>query len=85
MVSSLVTDKVFLPIGGSDPTIVATLSSDKCANIRTLLKDAVGKRLMSDRRIGCLLSGGLDSSLVTALVVECMKENGHHYGLKGAP
>ncbi|KRT78921.1 hypothetical protein AMK59_8604, partial [Oryctes borbonicus] len=46
------------------------LSNDVLANIRTLLTQAVKKRLMSDRRIGCLLSGGLDSSLVASLVVK---------------
>ena len=42
--------------------------NDLQENIRTTLTEAVKKRLHSDRKIGCLLSGGLDSSLVTALV-----------------
>ena len=39
-------------------------------NIEKKLDVAVKKRLMSCREIGCLLSGGLDSSLITALVVK---------------
>lgn len=44
------------------------------ANIKTLLIMAVKKRLMTDRRIGCLLSGGLDSSLIAALLVREAKK-----------
>lgn len=40
--------------------------------IRETLINAVKKRLMTDRPIGCLLSGGLDSSLVTAILVKLL-------------
>jgi asparagine synthase (glutamine-hydrolysing) len=36
--------------------------------VRELLTQAVDKRMMSDRVVCCLLSGGIDSTLVTALV-----------------
>ncbi|XP_076620658.1 asparagine synthetase [Colletes latitarsis] len=49
-------------------------NTDVHGNIRTLLSAAVNKRLMSDRKIGCLLSGGLDSSLIAALLVKYAKE-----------
>ena len=80
--ASLAETKQFLPIGGCDPSTVATLQpKDPHANIRLLLKKAVQKRLLADRRIGCLLSGGLDSSLIAALLVQCMKEEGYKYKL----
>lgn len=42
--------------------------------VRNTLRSAVKKRLMADRLpIGCFLSGGLDSSIVAALIVENMK------------
>ncbi|XP_064629129.1 asparagine synthetase [glutamine-hydrolyzing]-like [Lineus longissimus] len=61
-------------------------------NIRSLFEAAVEKRLMSMRRIGCLLSGGLDSSLVASLVAKKIKEHHLPYplqtfsiGMQGSP
>uniref|UniRef100_A0A3Q1H5K7 Asparagine synthetase [glutamine-hydrolyzing] n=1 Tax=Acanthochromis polyacanthus TaxID=80966 RepID=A0A3Q1H5K7_9TELE len=51
-------------------------------NIRTLFENAVRKRLMSHRRIGCLLSGGLDSSLVAATLVKLAKEEKLQYPIQ---
>lgn len=51
-------------------------------NIRKLFAAAVEKRLMADRRIGCLLSGGLDSSLVAALLVKQAKEHNLPYKIQ---
>ncbi|XP_028316629.1 asparagine synthetase [glutamine-hydrolyzing] isoform X2 [Gouania willdenowi] len=44
------------------------------SNIKALFENAVKKRLMAHRRIGCLLSGGLDSSLVAATLVKLATE-----------
>lgn len=52
------------------------------ANIRNLLTQAVEKRMMSNRRIGCLLSGGLDSSLIAAILVKLSKEKGLPYPIQ---
>ncbi|XP_062243443.1 asparagine synthetase [glutamine-hydrolyzing]-like [Platichthys flesus] len=49
------------------------------SNIRALFENAVKKRLMAQRRIGCLLSGGLDSSLVAATLVKLAKEEKLEY------
>jgi len=44
------------------------------SEITQRLSNAVKKRIQSDRPIGCLLSGGLDSSLVACLLARHMKE-----------
>ncbi|XP_033761539.1 asparagine synthetase [glutamine-hydrolyzing]-like [Pecten maximus] len=69
---------------GSKPFYNAdsAIEKDVKASIRTLLRSAVSKRMMAERRIGCLLSGGLDSSLVTALLVELAKERKLSYPIQ---
>jgi len=54
------------------------------STIRRKLEIAVGKRLMCDRldEIGCLLSGGLDSSIIVALLVKKLKSLGVEQKLK---
>ena len=55
--------------------------------INSTFKNAVKKRLMSDREICCLLSGGLDSSLVAGLVSQHFEPytlKTYSIGLKGS-
>ena len=44
--------------------------------VHDTLVNAVQKRLCSDRPIGCLLSGGLDSSIIAAILCREMKKRG---------
>ncbi|KAK7109193.1 asparagine synthetase [glutamine-hydrolyzing]-like [Littorina saxatilis] len=73
-------------------TLASPDSNNMKENIRTLFEAAVSKRLMADRRVGCMLSGGLDSSVVAALLVKQSKELGIKYpiqsfavGMKNSP
>ncbi len=52
-----------VPEASADPMRV----EDAVAELRTTLEAAVVKRLRSDVPLGCFLSGGLDSSIVTAI------------------
>lgn len=92
--ASLKESNKFHTIG--NPPVYKTLAppyeSDVLVNVKNLLTEAVRKRMMSSRRIGCLLSGGLDSSLVTALVVQVARATGVPYpiqtfsiGMEGSP
>jgi asparagine synthase (glutamine-hydrolysing) len=53
------------------------MSYDICVkNVHDLMVNSVVRRLSSDRDIGCLLSGGLDSSVVAAILAKEMKKRG---------
>jgi asparagine synthase (glutamine-hydrolysing) len=47
-----------------------------CYTIREHLIRAVEKRMTSDREIGCLLSGGLDSSIIASILAKEMRQRG---------
>ena len=58
-------------------------SSDKSFLLHQLLNEAVEKRLMTDRPMGCFLSGGLDSSIIASILVE--KLGGKNVGGRTSP
>ncbi len=60
-----------------------------CDQIKYLLSESVKKRMMSERPVGCLLSGGLDSSLIAALAAKFHDKpwplETFSVGMKGSP
>ena len=62
----------------NDISKAETYSSDDletvCRNIREKLIRGVSKRLVADAKVGFLLSGGLDSSLVCAIAARCSEK-----------
>lgn len=57
--------------------------TDACKNVANILENAVVKRLISDVPIGVFLSGGLDSSIITALATRHSKLQTFSLGFKG--
>ncbi len=49
---------------------------DTAEHIRYLVTDAIKRQMVSDVPIGCFLSGGLDSSLISSVCAQEMKKNG---------
>lgn len=47
-----------------------------CEKIRYLIEDSIKKQLVSNESLGCLLSGGLDSSIIATYASKYYKEKG---------
>jgi len=58
------------------PWIKQPVGVDYFASIRSGLEAAVSKRMLTERPVACLLSGGLDSSLIAALCQKQLKAVG---------
>jgi len=68
--------------------ITYTNDQNSIEMIKETLYQSVKKRLLSDRPVGALLSGGLDSSIIVSLMCEMIKPSQiktFSIGLKGSP
>lgn len=81
--------ETYYKIGGL-PVVQKPDLVDVTRAIRETFTNSVTDRLDSDREIGCLLSGGLDSSLVAAIAAAHLKKQGRvlktfSIGMAGSP
>ena len=53
----------------------AALESDLIEELEVLLDDAVRRQLVADVPVGVLLSGGVDSSVITAMAVRAHRRS----------
>lgn len=88
--SQLVKHNKFYYSVGNLPLVRNPDPTDVYRMCRTLLTKSVVDRLHADREIGCLLSGGLDSSLVAAIASQELKKQGRvlktfSIGMEGSP
>jgi asparagine synthase (glutamine-hydrolysing) len=85
----VMTSKLYYSVG-KFPVVINPEPADVYRMIRTKLTQAVKSRLESDREIGCLLSGGLDSSLISAIAAKELGSRGKKLrtfsiGMKDSP
>lgn len=88
--SQLVKHNKFYYSVGNLPLVRNPDPTDVYRMCRTLLTKSVVDRLHADREIGCLLSGGLDSSLIAAIASQELKKQGRvlrtfSIGMEGSP
>jgi len=86
----LVSHNKFYYSVGNLPLVRNPDPTDVYRMCRTLLTKSVVDRLHADREIGCLLSGGLDSSLIAAIASQELKKQGRvlrtfSIGMEGSP
>ena len=85
--SAIYENNTILPLYNDTVSLSPLRLKDGTECLRDCLIEAVRLRLMSDRPMGCLLSGGLDSSLVAAILVKFLgSKNVRTYsiGMKGS-